>query len=387
MAQTYSITQLKSDLTAIGHGTTLNKVQNFDGLLLRACRQVLSDIDLKETVRKTSFTLYKDVYDYVCPSDIKENKIIDIHPINNDYNASVFSQRFNQTFNRNVVKGGVNNDINYDYDQYLRAIKINAKLLPVPIIIDNATTATGYTGTVTNLITDTVNYRLNKASVRFNASSGQYVQKTLAKPVDLTSHLNLSALFFDVYVSASITSLEFRLQTNNLNYYKWTITTNSLGNALTEGWHKIKMDWVNATIVGSPVASTINVFIMYVTTASPVIVNVDNFTSNLGKVYRMSYYSENMFRNNVTGAFESSPSSDSSFFNASNEGYNLILNQVAMYAVQQVQGGSQNTDATFFANEYQRVLTKQKQEYKSQIQKPQEFYYKVWRGGNNYPTN
>ena len=53
--QTYNITQLKADLAGIGHGTSLNKVQNFDGLVLRAARQVMSDIDLKETIRETTY--------------------------------------------------------------------------------------------------------------------------------------------------------------------------------------------------------------------------------------------------------------------------------------------------------------------------------------------
>ena len=169
MAQTYNITQIKADLSGILHGTTLSKVQNFDGLLLRAGRQVMGDIDLKETVNKHRFTLYKDVYDYVCPTDIKGNKIIDIYPVNNDFNVSVYGQRINQTFNRNMAGGWINNDLNYDYDAYKRAIKINAKMLPQPIIIDKAIDSTTYTGTVTNLITDPINYKVNKQSVRFNA--------------------------------------------------------------------------------------------------------------------------------------------------------------------------------------------------------------------------
>lgn len=383
MAQTYSITQIKSDLSAVLHGTTLNKVQNIDGLLLRASRQVLTDIDLKETVRKSTFTLYKDVYDYTCPTDIKGNKIIDIYPVNNDYNGSIYSQRYNQAFNRSASSDGVNNDLNYDYNQYARVIKINAKRLPDPIVIDKAVSVTSFTGTVTNIIADTINYKENDASIRFNASTGQFIQKTFAKPLDITSHFNLSTLFFYVYVSNTVTSLEFRLGFDLSNYYKWTITTDSLGLALTEGWHTIKLDWANDVIVGSPTASIINSFSIYFTTATPITANINNVTSNMGKRYEMSYYSENMFRNNITGAFESAPSSDSSFINASNEGYNLLLNQVALYAVQQVQGASQSEDASFFVNEYTRVLNKQKQEYKSQIQKPQSYYYKIWNGDNH----
>lgn len=389
MSQTYNITQAKADLGGVLHGTTLNKVQNIDGLILRACRQVMVDIDLKETVKKTDFTLYKNVYDYICPSDIKGNKIIDIHPVNTDYNVSVYSQRFNQNFNRGVASGRTSNDLNYDYDTYLRAIKINAdKILPSPIIIDAAIDSTTYTGTVTNLITDPINYKINNASVRFSASTGQYVSKVFTTSLDLSDHFNLSSLFFNVYLSNTITSLEYRIGFDNSNYYSWIVTTDSVNKALIEGWHTIKVDWANTTIVGAPSASIINSIRVIFTTASPIVANVNNFTSNLGKKYQMSYYSENMFRNNITGVFESTPSSDSSFFNASNEGYNLILNQVAIYAVQQVQGSSGASDTAFFANEYAKVLIKQKAEYKSQIQKPQAYYYKIYKGGSSdYPVN
>jgi hypothetical protein len=390
--QTYNITQLKADLTGIGHGTTLNKVINIDGLILRACRQVMSDIDLKETVVKHRFTLYKDIYDYVCPTDIKGNKIIDIYPVNLDYNVAVYGQKYNQSFNRNAAGGWINNDLNYDYDAYKRAIKINAKMLPQPIVIDKAVDSATYSGTVTNLITDPINYKINKQSVRFNVSTGQYVQKVFADPLDLSSHFNLSTLFFNVYLSGAVTSLEFRIGFDNSNYYSWTILTDSLNNSLTEGWHTIKMNWENVVVVGSPSALTINQIELHFNTPTPIIANINNFTSNLGKEYEMSYYSENLFRNNLTGIFESTPSSDSSFLNASNEGYNMIINQVAMYMVQQVQGESMSSDMNYFAGEYKRCLDKQKLEYKSQIQKPQEYYYKVWQGGdgnanysNNYP--
>jgi hypothetical protein len=387
MAQTYSITQQKADLAGIGHGTTLNKVQNIDGLILRACRQVMSDIDLKETVRKTNFTLYKNIYDYVCPTDIKGNKIIDIHPVNNDYNVSVYSQRYNQAFNRGVAGNRTSNDLNYDYDTYNRSIKINAdKILPDPIIIDKAIDSTTYTGTVTNLITDPINYVANNASVRFNVANGQYVQKTFSDPLDLTDHFNLSTLFFNVYVSSSITSLDFRIGFDLSNYYGWTITVDSLGKPLTEGWHTIKLEWDNTTVVGTPTPSIINNITLYFATSGSIVGRINNFTSNLGKEYVMSYYSENMFRNNLTGEFEASPSSDSSFFNASDEGYNMILNQVAMYMVQQVQGESMTSDMNFFMGEYKRCLDKQKMEYKSQIQKPQSYYYKIYKSGD-YPNN
>lgn len=376
--QTYNITQLKADIAGIGHGTSLNKVQNFDGLVLRAARQVMSDIDLKETIRETTFKIYKGVYNYSIPDDIKGNKIVDLYPTNRDWNVKVYNNRNNQSFNRNMVSGSVNNDFNFKYDTYSKTLNINANQLPDPIIIDKAVDSTTYSGTITNLITDPINYKVDKSSIKFKADNGQYIEKTFTTSLDLTDHLNLSDLFFDIDLSGTVTSLDFRVFNDNSNYFTWNITSDMISSALNAGWHTIKVSWDTATTVGSPNASTINGIRLTVNTASPVICNINNFQSNLGVQYNLSYYSERFFRNNLTGEFESKPSSDSSFINASDEGYNMFINQVAMFMVQQVQGESQTSDYNFFAGEYKRCLEKQKMEYKSQIQKPQEYYYKIY---------
>lgn len=45
----YNILDLKNDLEGVLHGTTNNQIQNLDGVINRAARQLLLDLDPQET--------------------------------------------------------------------------------------------------------------------------------------------------------------------------------------------------------------------------------------------------------------------------------------------------------------------------------------------------
>src|SRR5690348_1761998 len=96
----YSILNLKQDLTGIIHGTSLNQIQNLNGVINRAARQVLMDVDPQETKRWTQFVtpIYDQVFDYAVPTDLKGNAIIDIFPQVERTLRDVYLQRYNQTF-------------------------------------------------------------------------------------------------------------------------------------------------------------------------------------------------------------------------------------------------------------------------------------------------
>ena len=72
----YSIGQVKSDLIAVLHGTTLDQIQSINALLERAGRKLLNDMDPIETERivELATPLYDRVFDYPCPSDLKDDR-------------------------------------------------------------------------------------------------------------------------------------------------------------------------------------------------------------------------------------------------------------------------------------------------------------------------
>jgi hypothetical protein len=103
----YSITQLKTDLSAKLHGTSLNRVENVDGLIDNAARHFLRDVDPPETIRSSSLTdlaTTTSYYTYTAPEDLKGRKVIDIRSTTLDdtsltkgkYIQAVYDTDFNQ---------------------------------------------------------------------------------------------------------------------------------------------------------------------------------------------------------------------------------------------------------------------------------------------------
>ena len=93
----YNVTNLKSELSGVLHGTTVNQITNINDLINRSARKLLNDIDPQETIRtqQLSGALYDEVYDYVIPNDLKDDRIVDIRP---QENRNLSTDRFFQTY-------------------------------------------------------------------------------------------------------------------------------------------------------------------------------------------------------------------------------------------------------------------------------------------------
>jgi len=118
----YTITQLKTDLEARLHGTSLNRVQNVDGLIDRAAGKVLLDLDLAETKRTSTVTdtAVTDKYlTYAAPSDLKGNKVIDIRPTDLDERGNDMLQVYDTDFSTNRTRG----TFGIEYDEGNKIIK------------------------------------------------------------------------------------------------------------------------------------------------------------------------------------------------------------------------------------------------------------------------
>jgi len=75
----YTIAQVKENITAMGHGGTLNKVRAFEALCERAANTMIAKVKLLETIRKATLVAIAGTdYDFTLPTDY--NGIIDIYP-------------------------------------------------------------------------------------------------------------------------------------------------------------------------------------------------------------------------------------------------------------------------------------------------------------------
>ncbi len=386
----YSIGTLKTELTGVMHGTTLSQVTGLNEVINRSARQLLADFDPLETVRiqQLSSPIFDKVYDYICPDDLKDDRIVDIRPLIKRSTADRFSQFYNQEFDMNkdkVVKGGLET---IQYNNGLKTLRL-AKALTAAILVDggddltdNGTWVVG--GNATNLRLDTLNYVYGSGSVEFDVSAGgssAYVEKPLITVMDLTRDLNEGSEFVWVYLTDAtpITSIEYRWGSSSTAYWKNTVTANQNSNGFVNGWNLLKFDWLTATKVGAPdVTKTayIRTTLNYDGTAL-YNVRVNNFTSQLGSIYEIEYYSKFLFRDYLTGVFHENVANDNDIINLDTTSYNILFDIVGLFAAQQVQGTDGEADKRFFADKYKVDAKRYTDKIKAQVIKPQNFYYRM----------
>lgn len=385
----YSIDTMEQELQAMLHGTTLNQITNLIGLENRAARQLLLDIDPQETKRVVEFVnpIFNNVYDYPIANDVKGNKLIDIFPSVQRLPWDIWSQSYNQAFD--VTKQNIfslKNMFTMNFNTGLKSIRINAPFLNAPQIINeiegialNGTWATG--GTASTLAVNNTNFAQGAGSLQFNVTSGAaYLENSTMTSQNLSAVENQSSLFTWVYIptGSNLTSVELRFGSSASNYWVGTVTQNQQGNAFSNGWNLCQFVWSSLSSVGTPNSSAVNYArITLNVTASMTGCLLNGLNSILGTILNYSYYSKYLFRDATTGAFQETVNDVSNLINLDTESYNLYVNLVAMYAVQQQQGlDASFFDASFFQTAYQEGLDRYKSMYKSELQKPQSIYYK-----------
>lgn len=172
----YSVQDLKNDLAGVLHGTQLNQIQNLDGLIDRAARQLLLDLDPQETKRTLEFVgpLFNTVFEYPIADDVKGNKIIDIIPQVRRLPRDIWSQTYNQAFDvakQNIYASADMFTMNFNTG--IKTLRINCPFLNPPVSINNADSITD-NGTwnegddAENLAVDSVNYVEGSGSLKFD---------------------------------------------------------------------------------------------------------------------------------------------------------------------------------------------------------------------------
>jgi hypothetical protein len=382
-----NITTLKSELSGVLHGTNLNKIQGLYGLINRAARTVLLEVDPKETIRIAELDpLYNEVYNYPAPNDLKGTGIIDIRPLRQRLGRERFSQTYSQAFD--IGKDNITSP-NYtiEFNTGLKTLRINSPLLNSGILIDDANTD-DWTGTVSDITVDNTNYVRGNGALSFNlTATGQYIEKTLLEALDLTTHLNQSDFFYWVYLpdASKFTSISLRIGTDSTNYYSTgNITTQQDGTIFQNGWNLIKGTWASTT--GTPtITDTKYIRVTFNTDGSAITATkINNITSKMGEVMQVVYYSRFAFKT-TAGAFKETVTDDTDEINLDTESYNVLFNLIALYCVQQAFDGTANFDNSFFQKQYDDSMKRYKGLYKSQRNKPKTNYYtRLDQGYNKY---
>lgn len=384
----YSITNANADLTAVLHGTNLNKVVGLNNLHNRTARQLMLDIDPIETERKvlTTTPFFSQIFDYACPTDLKGNRIIDISPQYQRYPSDVIGQTYQRNFDIGKNLSLSPSQFTIQYSNAVKTIRINDVGLPTGTVLDSCESVTGWTasGTASNIRINNLNFAVGSGSISFDMTAGTgAVSITEASQLDLSAMYNQSSFFYYLYLPAAATSTTLRFGSDASNYYQITNAAAYDGTALGVGWNLIGGTWLSATVVGSPVKTAIDYVYASVTAAASLTgVAIDNIVSDMGLYRTLKYYSKYLFRDSVTGAFQETVTDNSNLINLDTESYNLYFNLLAFYATQQVQGlDATFFDSNFFGQEYQKGKTRYTALIKSEVSKPQQQYYAPNRGG------
>lgn len=390
----YSVANLKQDLEGVMHGTTLNQITNLDGVIDRAARKLLLDIDPQETIREVPFStpVFGNVFEYALAADVKGVSIIDIRPQVNRGQRDIFNQDYSQQFNIGSVQNGSNNllsQFNVKFNSSFKSIEVNSATASPPVIMNTAsgTTINGTWvngGGATAPTNNNINWVANGGSLQFNLLAGQssgYLENSTMDSLDLSANLNQAWNFLWSFLPTGLafTSIELRFGSSASDYYIKTATMTQAGTVFQNGWNQTAYEWSQSSVVGSPDASDITyIRVTYNydgTLQTGVLLN--NITDQMGQILNYLYYSKYLFRNESTGAYQETVEDDSDLINLDTESYNILFYMVAWLASQQQQGkNALGYDGQFFKGEYDAAVTKYKARYKSQLQKPRMMYYK-----------
>lgn len=366
------ITTLLTDLASVVHGTTVNKVPNIYGIINRAAREVLLDVDPKETQKIVELSqVFNDVFDYPCPPDLKGDRMVDLRPQAGRNPWDIFTQDYAQDFDANKLT----NFLNKTYVQWntgVKTLRIEAPTLVAPITITDTGSITGWAATVgaSNLRLDTTYMVAGSGALVFDLLAGNpsgYIESSTLFPVNLTAHARISNLFVWVYMplGTAITNFDLRWGSGSADYYNYTTTVTQQGTPFVNGWNLLQFPWVSASQTGTPNNSLIQ-YVRFTPTYNSTLqtgFKVDNLTSNLGFIFELQYYSKGMFRNPATNVFVENVL-DATFnnylINLDTDSYNLLFNKTAYYIAQALQGADAGYDATYWDTEYQSALKRYK---------------------------
>lgn len=383
----YSISTLLSDITTVVHGTTINKIPNPYGLINRAARSILLDVDPKETQRITSIgQVFNEVYDYNCPVDLKGDRLVDLRPQAPRYPSDVYFQTYAQTFDAQKTQQ-LNKRVYTQWNTGVKSLRIEAPTLTAPVVITDTSTVEGWSATLgaDNISLNTTNNVAGGGAIVFDLLAGHssgYIENSTITALDLTAHLNISTLFLWVYMPSgvSISSVDLRWGSSLTDYWTTSTSQTQEGTSFVDGWNLLAFPWQNAPFIGSPNAQ----FISYVRVTPSYNsklqtgVQINNLTSNLGFFFDLQYYSKFLFRDPNTNVFQETvndSADNDKIINLDTESYNLLFNKMAFFVAQSLQGADAQYDADYWQTEYKNALAMYKAANPSESSKKAESYY------------
>ena len=346
---TYTYAQLKSRINS--------KIKGKIGILIDAretlnegVRQAVFDIDFVSMRRRTALTpnLFRKVFEYAAPTDIKNYGIIGIEPQTDRALREYILVPSEQFYRRQDP-----NTIAFDDADMVTKILVNTDQpndLGIMVAPLDTTTSGGGTwqavGDGTNIRADSDNFVRENGSLRWDIGSGATttagVKNTSLNSFDASDYFGGNgALFVWVWITSTtnLTNFILRIGSSEANYYQKTITAASDGTTFKAGWNLLRFDLSSLTTTGTPDEDAFTFISLYMTKTAGKINETDyRFDSIILKrgepnnlVYQSSYGWQSS-----GGTYKQDSTADSDYLNCDSDEYNIIIDKCAELAADEV---------------------------------------------------
>lgn len=337
---TYTQDNLRSRINA-GVKGKIGMLVNSQDTINQAVREVIADLDLRSTIRKTQLTpgLFNEIFQYSCPTDLKDQAVLGINPLTDRRRVEYTLVPIEQFMRRKDE-----NTIALEDNDFIRKILINANVYngeSVVISELDALTAGGGTwalfGDGTNVEADIHNYVRGNGSVKYDLSSAggttAGIQNTSLNTFDLTDYLgSTGAVFVWAYITSAtnLTNFILRIGSSSSNYYQKTTSTASDGTALRAGWNLLRFDLTSLTTVGTPDDDAGSFVAIYMTKTAGKISEsdyaFDYLTLKKGELHDVVYYSKYGWQTSA-GTYLENSTAISDLLNADTTEFDLFVDK------------------------------------------------------------
>lgn len=301
-------TTLKTDVEQEFEGGNSLSI-DWDSHIRRAVENVMDNVRPETGKRRVPIYggLAQDLYSYYCPTDV----LVPSDLYDNEgqlQQGAVGSRKFSYVPPKQFYAQQRNNTYTIEYINGVQFLVVRHNKTTSSLTIE----AMDEVGTTTGTVTPTLNehdFLSGGASLQaIFTDAGLEWGKTFTTAKDITNYLKgtlIAPCRFST--SANIASVQFRLKTDDSNYYKVISTSDSIGDYFVDGWNMVRFNMANATQVGTPTASNITKFSVIVTTDTGTTETVifDKVTLHQSAVYYLEYYSNKLFIDGSDGSWKS----------------------------------------------------------------------------------
>lgn len=402
----YTVEDLKSDII---RKIRCDESSNFLGAANEAARRMLNRIDPSETKRTTyieSAVFFRESR-YMCPPDLKSNKVYDIRKQDTRGYWQDFGQINNRQFDKYYSTNPwmAVNTFTIEHESGKKWIRFSDCMTPRNTVLNDCNSLSengtwNTYGNITNLTIDKLqkytaytNWQQtpnnSTSSLRFDItgdSTTGAIENINLKAVDLTDFYNVGAIFADLFTDKiqHIQTIKFTWGSSPTDYWSFTITAPHNWTDFYKGWNPLKYPFDNDVMVGTPdIKNITRIRFDFTTDGTPINgVHLDNITARQGQIYQLKYYSSYMFSNPVTLDWKERATDLTDVINISPMAYNILLLEACKIIGQETSNSV--TDWKIFdqqlEDEYSMYLTDNKSEY----EQPISTYYRNGAAQNGY---